>query len=291
MAEDNGMNDTDHKDITAVDILNKIEKDVNDGCFDKELYRNDIKNLKGQVSELSLLRNTLCQLKDHLPEYTCDVEQIQDVIESMECEVSEMVDKEVNKAVRFNESFGNLFGMISGSTSSPAGEKIWKDKKESKDSFEYGCSSHTPKNSVVNNKDTINKIKSNDILRQMLNLVEQQWVTEADFDQLPSKLGVEELTAKIFIMTKIVGLVRLMPEEMFNNKETKQNMLASSQESLDGFIEEEAEEEVEGLLDVELGFGVVGEVIGDLNLMSSNSDSGKLINSASAEGPSTTVPD
>ncbi|MDP0588170.1 MAG: TyeA family type III secretion system gatekeeper subunit [Candidatus Endonucleobacter bathymodioli] len=285
------MSGADHKDITAIYILNKIEADVNDGCFDKELYKNDIKQLKGQVSELSLLRTTLGQLKDHLPQYACDVEQIQDIIGSMECELTEMVDDEVTKTLRFNEGFNGLLGIITGKYQSLNDGKTWRDKKDNNGGFKNRDVVFASKSSVESEKDTSKDIKSKDILRKMLNLVEQQWVTETDFDQLPVKFGVKELSAKIFLMTKIVWLIRLMPEEMFNNEDTKQNMLASSQESLDGFIEEEAGEEVEGLLDVELGFGIVGEVTADLEFMSSSVGSGGLVKSASSEGGINSIPD
>ena len=105
------------------------------------------------------------------------------------------------------------------------------------------------------------------LMKQLLNLVEQQWVTEADFERLPEQINVKELEAQIFTLTKVVSIVRMIPEEVFTNEETRQNMLAAVTEGLDGFIEREADAEmVNASTAADQGFGIIGEITASLDL-------------------------
>ena len=105
------------------------------------------------------------------------------------------------------------------------------------------------------------------LMSQLLKLVEQQWVTEADFERLPDQINVSELEAQIFTLTKVVAIIRMIPEEVFTNEETRQNMVAAATEGLDGFIEREAEDEVENAsAAVDQAYGIIGEVTASLNL-------------------------
>ena len=272
------MEDEKSKTITAMDILAAIERDVNEGTFDKALYQRDIALLKGQLEELSLLRSTLGQLKDQLPQYAEHVEVMQSQIERMEDDVEVMVDTEVDNAIRFNDSFNSLLDMIKERDPSKASGPSLKKKKR-KDQEKDAQTSSAPVSDEKQEDSNKPILKKGVLLSQLLALVEQQWVTESDFERLPGMMGVEELSAKIFVLTEVVALLRLIPEEMFANDETKQNIIVAAQECLDGFIEEEAEEEIEGLADVEQGFGIVGEVTADLGFVTSNTGSDGLINS------------
>ncbi|WP_263082197.1 TyeA family type III secretion system gatekeeper subunit [Endozoicomonas sp. Mp262] len=257
--------------VSATDILSKIEKDVNEGNFDKELYRSDIKKLKGQPSELRFLKVTLSQLKEHLPQYTEYVDAMQHQIEEMEHDVEAMFGSEVDRALRFNESVSSLvelMGSRSGSNDTVE-EGLLAENKNGLDQSVF--SQFQTDNSPLENEYRKQKqespedpIKRGLLLEQMLNLVERQWVTEADFEKIPGEIGVEDLPLRIFVMTKIVDLIRTMPEEMFANDETKQNVFSAAQENLDGLVEQEAEEEMDGYTDVEQGFGIVGEVTADI---------------------------
>ena len=97
------------------------------------------------------------------------------------------------------------------------------------------------------------------LMKQMLKLLDQQWVTEADFDKLLDVMQVSELEAQIFTMTKVVGLVRMIPEEIFPNIETKQNMISSASDLLDSLVEQENEDEVQVVED-EADFGILGDI-------------------------------
>ncbi|OED44871.1 hypothetical protein ACH42_06445 [Endozoicomonas sp. (ex Bugula neritina AB1)] len=69
------------------------------------------------------------------------------------------------------------------------------------------------------------------------------------------------LEAKIFTMTKIVDLIRMLPEEIFSNIEIKQNMQAAASECLDNLIEEEAESEISESIDAGGGgFGILEDL-------------------------------
>ena len=257
------------KQKTAMDILAAIERDVNEGVFDKALYQNDIKRLKGQVQELGLLKNTLNQLKDHLPQYANDVRSMQDEIEEIEGELGGMVEKEAEQTVRVNDGFNNLMSMISNRDPSRA-----MPKKDSPSTQAQRIKDKpTPASLLMGNQsqdlNALRTLKQGVLLRQLLNLVDQQWVTGADFERLPELMGVTELAPKIFVLTEVGVLLRLIPEEMFANAESKQNMINAAQECLDGFIEDEADAEILGLAEVEQGFGIVGEVTTDLGFVTS----------------------
>ncbi|WP_062267264.1 TyeA family type III secretion system gatekeeper subunit [Endozoicomonas arenosclerae] len=105
------------------------------------------------------------------------------------------------------------------------------------------------------------------LMEGMLDLVDQQWVTETDFDQLPLKMNLERLEAQIFALTSIVDIVRSIPEEVFTNDETKLNMLSAATDSLDSKIEDEESEIIEeAAMDAELGEGFIGELTESLDL-------------------------
>ncbi len=107
------------------------------------------------------------------------------------------------------------------------------------------------------------KLEEQLLMKKMLDLLQQQWVTEADFDKLPDHLNVSEIEAQIFTLTKIVGLVRMLPEEIFPTIEAKMNMQEAASGSLDGVIEVEAGEEIEGS-DSDSGYGILGDISASL---------------------------
>ena len=99
------------------------------------------------------------------------------------------------------------------------------------------------------------------LMPQLLNIVEQQWVTEADFSKMPELLNAHELESQIFVMNKLEGLVRELPEEIFSNIETKQNMQSALMEAMDSFVEQENEEEAVDTVDAgDTGFGILGDI-------------------------------
>ncbi|KEQ18906.1 TyeA family type III secretion system gatekeeper subunit [Endozoicomonas numazuensis] len=107
------------------------------------------------------------------------------------------------------------------------------------------------------------------LMGEMLDLIDQQWVTESDFEQLPLKMNLERLEAHIFALTSVVDIVRSIPEEVFTNDETKLNMLSAATDSLDNKIEEEESEAMEdAALDAELDDSFLGEVTASLDLPS-----------------------
>ena len=76
------------------------------------------------------------------------------------------------------------------------------------------------------------EVNENVLMEQLLGLVQQQWVTEADFEKIPPAMNVNALEAQIFAMTKVVAIVRMIPEEVFVNDDTKQAIMAAVSEAL-----------------------------------------------------------
>ena len=104
-------------------------------------------------------------------------------------------------------------------------------------------------------------MKRMELMKQMLRLLDQQWVTEADFGKMLDAIELSELEAQIFAMTKIVDLVRMIPEEIFSNIETRQNMQQAAQEYLDSLVEFENEEDMgEVAVENDQGYGILGDI-------------------------------
>ena len=101
------------------------------------------------------------------------------------------------------------------------------------------------------------ELNENVLMQQLLNLIQQQWVTEADFEKIPEQMNVQMLEAQIFTMTKVVTMVRMIPEEVFANDETKQAIMAAASEGLDSKIEQEAEMEMVAIPE---GEGFIDEI-------------------------------
>ena len=104
-------------------------------------------------------------------------------------------------------------------------------------------------------------MKRMELMKQILKLLDQQWVTENDFGKVLDAMEVAELEAQIFAMTKIVDMVRMVPEEIFSNIESKQNMQQAAQEYLDSLVEFENEEDVgEAVVESDQGYGILGDI-------------------------------
>ena len=86
-------------------------------------------------------------------------------------------------------------------------------------------------------------VKRDILIESILEVVEQQWVTEGDFDKIPPAMNIKHLPAEILVLTSVHAIVRSIPEEVFSNDETKQNVIAAISESLDGKIEDEESQE------------------------------------------------
>ena len=107
------------------------------------------------------------------------------------------------------------------------------------------------------------ELNENVLMGQLLNLVQQQWVTEADFEKIPDAMNVQQLDAQIFTLTKVVATVRMIPEEVFANDDTKQAIIAAATEGLDSKIEQEAEEDM--AISQQDSDSIIGEIAVDLS--------------------------
>ena len=106
------------------------------------------------------------------------------------------------------------------------------------------------------------ELNENVLMGRLLNLVQQQWVTEADFEKIPDAMNVKQLDAQIFALTKVVAMVRMIPEDVFANDDTKLAIIAAATEGLDSKIEQEAEEDM--AISQQDSESIIGEVMIDL---------------------------
>ncbi|MFK0570979.1 TyeA family type III secretion system gatekeeper subunit [Endozoicomonas sp.] len=100
-------------------------------------------------------------------------------------------------------------------------------------------------------------LAGHEYMGRMLGMLDKQWITEADFSGLSRQMGINELATETFFMNKTADLIRDIPDEIFANTETKQNMRAAIQEVQDVLA---IQEEGDGK-SVDENHGVVGEVL------------------------------
>lgn len=107
------------------------------------------------------------------------------------------------------------------------------------------------------------KVAADELMARLLGLVNQQWITEADFTGLADKLGVTQLQSKIFFMNKTAETVNLIPAEIFSSDEAQLAMLGTIKEVQDALVIEEEG----GNQPVDDNYATVGEVTLDLGIL------------------------
>ena len=83
------------------------------------------------------------------------------------------------------------------------------------------------------------------LVEEVLRLLGQRWVSAADVEGIPGKMGVpnDNLGVKIFVLNQVLETYRKIPDQYFKEMEHRENILEAAQEALDDVIEEEEEEE------------------------------------------------
>ncbi|MBW2067606.1 MAG: type III secretion system gatekeeper subunit SctW [Deltaproteobacteria bacterium] len=83
------------------------------------------------------------------------------------------------------------------------------------------------------------KTTSKDIVGHILKLKDASWLTSSQIEELPSKLGIKNLSAQIYFLQGLRETVRLMPMKLFSDNNLRLNMLDRMQEAIDALIERE----------------------------------------------------
>ena len=91
---------------------------------------------------------------------------------------------------------------------------------------------------------------------ELFNLLEQRWVSSSDIEKITQlmKIDEEDIHIKIFILNQVMELIRIIPDSYFKEESHRQNILESTQDVLDEFIEIEESEGEDEEIDDDLDF-------------------------------------
>ncbi len=91
------------------------------------------------------------------------------------------------------------------------------------------------------------EIKQGVLIKEILQLLSQRWISASDVESIPEKMGVsdDDLGIKIFVLNQVLEAYRKIPDQYFKEAEHRENILEASQEALDDLIEQEEREELD----------------------------------------------
>ncbi len=89
-------------------------------------------------------------------------------------------------------------------------------------------------------------LKEGVIAQEVLKLLDQRWVSVADTEVIPEKMGVPEdlLAIRIYVLNQVLEAYRKIPDQYFKESDHRENVLEAVQEALDDLIEQEEAEEI-----------------------------------------------
>ena len=85
-------------------------------------------------------------------------------------------------------------------------------------------------------------ISTLELMKKVLVLKDEKWITDSSIDTFVSKTGVDDLGTRIQFLRELSGLGRAIPLKMFELEENRGNFLRAIQDSLDLAIAQEEEE-------------------------------------------------
>ncbi len=90
------------------------------------------------------------------------------------------------------------------------------------------------------------QLKEGVIAQEVLKLLDQRWVSVADTEVIPGKMGVPEdlLAIRIYVLNQVLEAYRKIPDQYFKESDHRENVLEAVQEALDDLIEQEEAEEM-----------------------------------------------
>ena len=84
-------------------------------------------------------------------------------------------------------------------------------------------------------------VKQGVLVEEVLQLLNQRWISADDVDSIPEKIGVteQELNISIFLLNQIRETYKKIPEQYFKESEHRDNILEATQEALDKHVVKE----------------------------------------------------
>lgn len=88
--------------------------------------------------------------------------------------------------------------------------------------------------------------KQTDLMLDIINLLEHRWVGIEQIMRIADRACIEDTLQRISFFREFKHLVRLIPQDVYDDEEQRQNFIIAIQHALDEAIEKE-EEELDGM--------------------------------------------
>lgn len=88
--------------------------------------------------------------------------------------------------------------------------------------------------------------KQTDLMLDIILLIEHRWVGADQVELVADKMSISDIKQKISLFRELKRLISLLPTEVFNDLEQRQNLIAAIQEAQDLAIDDE-EDEISGM--------------------------------------------
>ncbi len=86
-------------------------------------------------------------------------------------------------------------------------------------------------------------ISPSQLMKELVAISADRWVSASRFTNLPSSYGVRDITLKVIFTKAIIHILKEIPTQIFESLETRNNIINAAQEALENFIIEEEESE------------------------------------------------
>lgn len=89
---------------------------------------------------------------------------------------------------------------------------------------------------MVRDDDNDLAVKAFDLLKELVGLTQETWITPSRFSALASRWAEDALPVQIRFLTQVKQILRTMPVQAYPDLDTRQAVLDALQEALDASI-------------------------------------------------------
>ena len=80
-----------------------------------------------------------------------------------------------------------------------------------------------------------------DLMGSSIELTEKKWISQRDFTQLPAKLDIQDIEAEVYFAHQLKGLLAKMPDSVFIDMTSRENLLDAATTYVHDTVEKEEE--------------------------------------------------
>jgi type III secretion system TyeA family effector delivery regulator len=82
---------------------------------------------------------------------------------------------------------------------------------------------------------------AHELMEEILDMASQRWVDQERFQQMLTKLQLQDSETRIYFLTQLWEKIRMIPYKLFPNPESREKMLEALQQAMDIEISREEE--------------------------------------------------